>query len=100
MKYAYFLWYTGKKKSSKHFEPVSTLCQSDLGKDNENEIDHNEPLQYLQEAIDLKPPFTDRYKIQYVLSLMRENKNKKADLSKKYIHLNIILFIYIFNYFY
>ncbi|OUM61055.1 hypothetical protein PIROE2DRAFT_13051 [Piromyces sp. E2] len=83
MKYAYFLWYIGKKKNSKHFEPVSTLSQSDLGKDNENEIDHNEPLQYLQEAIDLKPPFMDRYKIQYVLSLMRENKNKKADLSKK-----------------
>jgi len=83
MKYAYFLWYTNKKKNSKHFEPVSTLSQSELGKDNENEFDHNEPLQYLQEAIDLKPPFIERYKIQYVLSLMRENKNKKADLSKK-----------------
>jgi hypothetical protein len=83
MRYAYFLWYTNKKKNSKHFEPVSTLSQSDLGKDNENEVDHNEPLQYIQEAIDLKPPFIVRYKIQYVLSLMRENKNKKADLSKK-----------------
>jgi len=83
MRYAYFLWYTSKKKNSKHFEPVSALSQSELGKDNENEIDHNEPLQYIQEAIDLKPPFIVRYKIQYVLSLMRENKNKKADLSKK-----------------
>ncbi|ORX86349.1 hypothetical protein BCR32DRAFT_290074 [Anaeromyces robustus] len=82
MKYAYFLWYTNKKKNSKHFEPVSTLSQSELGKD-DNEIDYDEPLHYIQEAIDLKPPFIVRYKIQYVLSLMRENKNKKADLSKK-----------------